>query len=128
MWPLIAGMAAGGLLKSELIDRPREDRQRQMQAEIARYSPWSGMQANPGAISEADPFGSALQGGMTGAAFGQNMDSAAAADKTAAANAKLTDAQTNAFNTQNDYYQQKLAQNGGQQQSPWMSVGRPYGR
>lgn len=69
---LAAIMAGTGLLKSELIDRPREDRQRRLAAETQRYSPWTHLQAGP--IQEADPFGSALQGGLQGAAMGQNIE------------------------------------------------------
>lgn len=42
-----------------------------MQAAIARYSPWTGMK--PSTPKEADPFGSTLQGGLTGATLGQGM-------------------------------------------------------
>lgn len=71
MDPLTIGLMAGaGLLKSELVDRPREERQRRQAAITARWSPWTGMA--PGAIQEADPFGSALQGGLTGAMLSQN--------------------------------------------------------
>lgn len=66
---LAALMAAVGAAKSEFIDRPREKRQRKANAEIARWSPWTGMA--PGAVREADPFGSAMQAGLTGAMMGQ---------------------------------------------------------
>lgn len=71
---LTAGLAAGGLAKGLLIDKPKENRQRALAAETARYSPWTHMQ--PQAVQEADPFGSALQGGMTGASFGQSVANA----------------------------------------------------
>lgn len=68
----LAGGGAGlGLIKSLTLDRAREDRQRKLAAETARYSPWTKM--TPGAIEEADPFGSAMQGGFSGAALGQNI-------------------------------------------------------
>lgn len=57
-----------GLAKSELIDRPKEARQRKLAAETQRYSPWTGLRAN--AIQEADPFASALKYGTTGASMG----------------------------------------------------------
>ena len=70
MDPMTIGLLAGaGLLKSELVDRPREERQRKQAAITARWSPWTGMA--PGQIQEADPFGSALQGGLTGAMLSQ---------------------------------------------------------
>lgn len=66
---IAALMAAIVAAKSELIDRPKEQRQRKMEAAKARWSPWTGIA--PDAIKEADPFGSALQGGLTGAMVGQ---------------------------------------------------------
>lgn len=66
----IALLAGAGVAKSELVDRPREERQRKLAAETLRWSPWTGM--TPGAIQEADPFGSAIQGGLAGAMLSQN--------------------------------------------------------
>jgi hypothetical protein len=71
MDPVTIGVMAGlGLAKSELIDRPREERQRQQAANTMRYSPWTGMA--PNAIQEADPLGSAMDAGLTGAMLSQN--------------------------------------------------------
>lgn len=81
MDPITIGLLGGaglGALKGATIDRDRENRQRKLQAEIARYSPWSGMQANPGAIPQADILGSAMQGGMGGAMLGQGVGGAMA--------------------------------------------------
>ena len=74
--PLIAlGIGAGvGLLKSEFIDRPREERQRKTRAAEIRYSPWTGLTPST-QIQEADPLGSALQFGTTGAMIGQGIES-----------------------------------------------------
>ncbi len=74
MGPLaIAGiLAAAGLLKSELVDRPKEKRQRQLAAATQRYSPWTGLQANE--VKETDSIGTGMQYGMAGAQFGQNME------------------------------------------------------
>lgn len=100
MDPLTMAMIGGGvgLLKGELVDRPREQRERNYQSVVARYSPWTGMQPTP--PKEADPFGSALQGGMTGAMLGQSM--------------QTTDLQNQLM--------QKQLQSGA---SPWMGMG-PY--
>lgn len=68
--------AGVGLLKSELVDRPKEQRQRALAAATQRYSPWTGLKANP--IQEADPVGSALTYGSTGAQMGANMQDSAA--------------------------------------------------
>jgi hypothetical protein len=73
--PLFLAIGAGtGVLKSELVDRPREERQRRLAAATQKYSPWTGLKANP--IQEADPLGSAIQFGATGAALGSNIESA----------------------------------------------------
>lgn len=104
MDPILTPMLAGagiGLLKSEVFDRPKSERERKMAAETMRYSPWTGMTPQP--VKEADPMGSALQGGMTGAMFGQNMQTA---------------------NNQNALMKAQMdALNRGQ--SPWMGMG-PY--
>jgi hypothetical protein len=73
----ITALAIGagvGLLKSQTVDKDKEKRQRALAAETQRYSPWTGLHADP--IQQADPFGSALQFGATGAALGQNAQSA----------------------------------------------------
>lgn len=70
--PLWAIMAATGLAKNYLIDAPKEKRQRTLAASTQRYSPWTGLQAGP--IEEADPFGAALQGGVSGLGMGQQQE------------------------------------------------------
>jgi len=72
---LAAIMAAAGAAKAMTVDKAREDRQRKLATETARYSPWTGM--TPGQIQEADPFGSALQMGATGFGMGQGMQNQA---------------------------------------------------
>lgn len=71
---VITGMAVAGLAKSQLVDKPKEERQRKLAGETQRLSPWTHMQANP--IQEADPFGSALQFGATGASMQQGYQNA----------------------------------------------------
>lgn len=99
MDPLTLALIMGGtgLAKGATIDRWKEDRQRNLAANTQRYSPWTGLRAGP--IEEADPFGSAMQGGVQGYALGQNIEAAEAGKK-------LTEAQT-------AYLQ---AMNGGQKQ------------
>lgn len=74
MAPLLAAgiMAAMGLAKSELIDKKKEDRQRERAVTTTKYSPWTGLKAGP--IEEADPLGSAMTWGMTGASAASNMN------------------------------------------------------
>lgn len=64
----LAIAAAIGLAKSEMVDKPKEDRQRKLAAETQRNSPWTGLKA--GNIQEADPWGTAMQYGATGAQMG----------------------------------------------------------
>lgn len=68
---LLAIGAGVGLLKSEAVDRPRERRQRKLAAETERLSPWTGRTPNP--IQEADPLGSMLAFGLTGAQLGAGL-------------------------------------------------------
>lgn len=65
------GMAAAGVVKSEFIDRPKEKKQRELAAKTQELSPWTGLKA--GNIQEADPFGSAVQGGLTGLSINRQM-------------------------------------------------------
>jgi hypothetical protein len=67
---MLAGMGAG-LLKSQLVDRPQADRERQLAATTASLSPWTGL--TPSMPSEANPLGSVMQGGLAGAQLGQGM-------------------------------------------------------
>lgn len=72
---LAAIMGGAGLAKSHFIDRPAEERQRRVQAETTRYSPWTGMQA--AAPKPTDYLGNTMQGAMTGATLGQGMETQA---------------------------------------------------
>lgn len=78
--PVTLGLigAGTGLLKNELVDAPREARQKKYNAAVIRYSPWTGMK--PGQTQYSDPFGNMLQFGTTGAMMGlMNPGSGAAA-------------------------------------------------
>lgn len=76
MMPFVIG-AGLGMLKSELFDRPKEQRERNLQAATAALSPWTGMKAQP--VKEADAMAAALQGGMAAqGAFGGGAGGAAA--------------------------------------------------
>lgn len=70
MWPLIlAGAGVGAMRSMQQEQQAKQDRKRE--AEIARWSPWTGMQAQrPG---NPDYMGNLMQGGMTGAMMGQAM-------------------------------------------------------
>lgn len=112
MWPALALGMGAGLLKSELIDRPQADKQRQLAATTATLSPWTGM--TPTMPNEANPLGSMLQGGLAGMQVGQGMDKAA---QEQALLEKLKQQQQPAPNT----FVPKM---GGNVQSPWASMGQ----
>lgn len=70
-WVAVAVGAGVGVGKAELVDAPKAERQRKLAASTQRFSPWTHLQAQP--VQEADPAGSALQYGATGASMGANM-------------------------------------------------------
>lgn len=69
-WGALIG-AGLGLVKGKF-DQDREKRDRQVQAQTTRFSPWTHMQAGP--VQAADMMGAVMQGGSTGAALGQGFD------------------------------------------------------
>lgn len=71
MWGALLGGLGAGLVKGDL-DKDQQKKDAKLQAAIAQYSPWTGMQAQ--APKQADMFGSALQGAGAGAALGQGLD------------------------------------------------------
>lgn len=95
MSPWLIGMGAG-LGKSMLIDQPREQRQRQLEATKALYSPWTGIQ--PGQVNEADPFGSAMQGAMAGLMYEQQAGQQKLGQELLKKQGQLIDAQTGMYN------------------------------
>lgn len=70
-WLGLAIGAGAGLLKNELVDQPKEERERKLAAATQRYSPWTGLKA--GEIQHADPFGNMLSFGTAGGMLGQNL-------------------------------------------------------
>lgn len=70
-WGLAIG-ATVGLAKDQLVDVPREHKQRTLAAATQRYAPWTGMQAGP--IQPADPLGNTMQFGVAGAGVGAAVD------------------------------------------------------
>lgn len=66
------GLAIGagiGLLKNEMIDKPRAADFNRLQATKERYSPWTGVHGQP--VQMPNPFDAALQFGATGAMMGR---------------------------------------------------------
>lgn len=75
MDPLTWAALLGGanVLKTAVFDAPEAEKQRKLNAEIIRYSPWTGMQAGPNPQSP-NYLGAALSGGLAGAQFGQGLE------------------------------------------------------
>lgn len=83
----IAMLGMSGLQMIHGIDK--ENRDRQLAAATQRYSPWTGLKANP--IEAANPVGDLAQGGAGALAYEQNKESAAL-------HKKLVEAQIGALN------------------------------
>ena len=69
MIPALGGLA-GGAFKHFAIDKPKERAQRKYRANVARYSPWTGM--NPMNAPQAQSA-SMLQSGIKGLTQGSGM-------------------------------------------------------
>jgi hypothetical protein len=122
---LAAILGATGLAKSELIDRPKEERQRKVAAETLRWSPWTGI--TPAGIKEADPFGSALQGAAVGAMVGQAGGEAGAADATKSKDvAELSLTGGTEPMVGQSAMQEQLYKNGGYIQTPGRMQATPW--
>jgi hypothetical protein len=73
LWAALSlGSAGLGALKSELIDKPNENKDRIMAAITTRYSPWTGLRAKE--VERTNPLGEMLAFGSQGAAMGQNIE------------------------------------------------------
>lgn len=79
MWQMMAAGALMGALKSEQEKRAAK-KDALLQAEIARYSPWSGMQASTRGKRSVNELGNVMQGALTGAEFAQQFGGGASGD------------------------------------------------
>lgn len=110
MWWIPASMAVGAIMQGQQAKAQRKAQQQQANISAAQteYSPWTGItpqQFNPQPIT-ASALGGAVQGGLSGVMQEQAM-------KQGAADADLTQAQTN-------YYNSQAAGGGGE--SAWMQM------
>jgi hypothetical protein len=74
-WVMVGTMAAGALAGKMKNDHARqvEESDRKLAAETQRYSPWTGLQAQPirrAGSQFGDVFGGGVQGAMIGQQFG----------------------------------------------------------
>jgi hypothetical protein len=67
------GGAGVGFLKY-LEDLHKERRERKMQAQMAQYSPWTRLDADPTQIKKANFTKDVYQGAVSGSAFGQGLE------------------------------------------------------
>ena len=79
MEPMTMALLAGAALGAGkgFMDQDNEDRQRKIAAATARWSPWTGMQAQ--LPKGSNMLGSVLQGAMAGAMLGKQFGGGAAA-------------------------------------------------
>lgn len=72
--PVILGVAGAGLGALQYGQKKKEAaKQRELQAEIARWSPWSGMQANTQGTQDPNLVGEVLTGATGLGGFGQSL-------------------------------------------------------
>ncbi len=124
-----AAMLAAGAAKSAAVDAPRADRQRKLAAETQRYSPWTGMSAEP--VKEADYFGNMLQFGTTGAMLGQGVRNMGLQADMQGKMGSVLDSEIARNNAMAAHMGQGSLSPGGvptltgpaAQQSPWMQMG-----
>ena len=107
MDPLTLGLIFGGATaaKNELFDVPAERKKALEQAEITRYSPWTGMHGQD--ANYENSIGKALAGGMGGAQLGMDLSK---------------------YNAQKDYLSALTAQaKEGNIGSPYLTPAQTYG-
>ena len=76
MDPITIGLLAGsalGFLRGEEGKR-NEKAERKYNAQVIRYSPWTGMRPDP--VQRADATGTMMQGALSGAMLGQGIETA----------------------------------------------------
>lgn len=81
MDPILASLLIGsavGVGKNLLVDQPQANRQRQLEAMKARFSPWTHQDFQ--GVGTPSPIGGAMQGGLTGMAVGQGLKGAGVFD------------------------------------------------
>lgn len=124
LWAIPVGMAALGAVKGEQ-DRQQARNDRKMEAEIARWSPWTGMQAQR-VRDNSSPLGGALQGGVGGLGImqafqnsGMGSQGASASSGTPLAGEAYNGDNASMQPTQEDMYQQQL-----NQKSPYFFMGK----
>ncbi len=80
MDPVTLGILGGILgLGKGVGDTTQQDRDATLAAATARYSPWTGMKPQP--VKKASVIGDILSGGLSGAAFGQALQTLGLADE-----------------------------------------------
>jgi len=80
-WGLAIG-AGVGLLKNELIDKPKARKAKELQAKLETYSPWTGVHGR--AVDTPDTFESMLKYGATGASMARGIKHPSSLDSTMA--------------------------------------------
>lgn len=105
MSPLTTGLLiglGGGLLKNFLVDKPRENRDRELRAAEIQYSPWSKMKEFS-KVRDADPIGTTMEFGTTGAMMGAGIQNQQKQNELSDAMTKFYD-QGGPWSIRNRYY------------------------
>lgn len=96
---LAAIMAAANYGKSELVDKPQADKQRQTEAQLTRWSPWTGISGKT--VYDPSSANAAIQGGFQGYSLGQNIENQN--EEKALRKALLENLRWNNYNPYNTY-------------------------
>lgn len=91
----LLGLGVGALQGAQ--QAKQAERDRQLQAQTALWSPWTGMA--PQKVQEANMLGSIAGGGLTGAGLDQNMAAAKSQDAMNSAQLKKLGAETDYLNS-----------------------------
>lgn len=70
-WLLPLGMAGAGMLKNEILDKPKAEALAQAEAAKTFYSPWTGMHGQT--VMPPSAMDAAMKWGLTGAMLQQQM-------------------------------------------------------
>lgn len=107
--PLLIG-ALLGLAKNEFIDKPKEEKQRELAAKTALYSPFTGLK--PQLPEDSNALGSAFQGAALGSLFNQGGGNQVAGNLQGPQINPASNAAATGLNTDQDLLRQLFAAQG----------------
>ena len=123
IWAIPLAMAAAGAIQGQQ-KREQEKRDRKAEAEIARWTPWTGM-APQRVQAGGGPLGGAVTGGLQGASFMQSMN-AAGYGKGDSSSGEVADASTDSTAPMSQ--QTAMQQPNMSSEDPYVLSQRKYGQ